>query len=146
MSRDFIKKKCVSSLLYRKISLSQLHCKKKTLRHHTTASRDLVRPCANAELLQDAFSADAPCTEVIVGQWHPVLCSCSCNAALLEWHLTLKYNFPFQSFPWWQHKGLARLHPAGVFGQNKKNHPDYKWINNERCYWLKLRKLTISST
>lgn len=73
-SHDFIK--CVSSLLYGKIRLNQLQGEMKTERYHTTASRDalwpddLVRPCANAELLQDAFSVDAPCTEVIVGQWH----------------------------------------------------------------------------
>lgn len=66
--------------MYRKIGLSQLPRETKTQRHHTTASHDitepddLVYPCA--KVLQDMFSADAPCTEVIVGQWHPLSCHC----------------------------------------------------------------------
>ncbi len=70
--------KCVPSPLYRKISLSQLPRETKTQRHHTTASRDTRRPadpvypCANAEMLQDEFSADASCTEVTAGQSHPL--------------------------------------------------------------------------
>lgn len=52
--------KCVTSLLYRKISLSQLPREMKTQSHHTTASHDPVDTCAITQRLQDVFSADAP--------------------------------------------------------------------------------------
>lgn len=59
---------------YRKISLNQLLREMKSQGYHTTASHDRprladgVHPCAHAEMLQDAFSADARCTEVTAGQ------------------------------------------------------------------------------
>ncbi|KAE8293968.1 DNA-binding protein RFX2 Regulatory factor X 2 [Larimichthys crocea] len=69
-SNDFMK--CVPSLPNRKIRLSQLPRETKAQTHHTTASHDNqkpadpIYPCANAAMLQDVFSADAPCTEVIL--------------------------------------------------------------------------------
>lgn len=75
-SNDFMK--CVPSLPNRKIRLSQLPRETKAQTHHTTASHDNqkpadpIYPCANAAMLQDVFSADAPCTEVILSQSHPL--------------------------------------------------------------------------
>ena len=63
-----------SRLHYSKIRLSQLPRETKTQSHHTTVSHDKQKPadpfypCANAEMLQDALSADAPCAEVTVGR------------------------------------------------------------------------------
>lgn len=152
MSRDFIKKNvCHHCCIERSVSANSTARRK----HWATTPLHHVIWSVHAQMLNCCRMHSARMLRALrLLSVNDILFSAHAHAMLHYLndtsHWSTIFLFVFSLFLGYNIK-VWRVFIQQVFSARKKiiqisNILHYKWINNEKCYWLKLRKLTISST